>query len=342
MTDNQWQLLLDTVNGKTSSPPVGFIIDSPWLPGWCGMSMLDYYSSDEAWLDANLKAARAFPTTLFLPGFWPEFGMCTEPSAFGGRSVWSRTQLPHHEKVLRDDFSNLGDLPTPNVETDGLLPLALNRAIRCEPAIREAGHAFRIATSRGPLNIASFLMGTTELMMATQLSPDKTHELLSKITTFVIDWLRLQQETFPTTQGVFLLDDLIGFLGEGDFRTFALPYLKRIYDAFDVPVKFLHNDAPGLVTAAHLAEIGVNLFNFSHDHGMQEMRDACGDSVTLLGNIPPRDVLAGATPDAIADAVRKTKADLQDPQRVILSCGGGVPPDVSTDQMRAFIAAALS
>jgi uroporphyrinogen decarboxylase len=47
MTDPQWQQLMDAINGgRLQPPPVGFIIDSPWLPGWAGMSALDYFASD--------------------------------------------------------------------------------------------------------------------------------------------------------------------------------------------------------------------------------------------------------------------------------------------------------
>ena len=34
----------------------------------------------------------------------------------------------------------------------------------------------------------------------------------------------------------------------------------------------LHNDAFGLITAGHLAEMGVNLFNFSFEHPVAEIR----------------------------------------------------------------------
>ena len=83
MTDNQWNDLLEIVNGKVLDPmPLGFIIDSPWLPGWYGMDIVDYFTSDELWLKANLKALETFPDIMFIPGFWSEFGMCSEPSAF--------------------------------------------------------------------------------------------------------------------------------------------------------------------------------------------------------------------------------------------------------------------
>ena len=45
MNDVQWGILTRVIEGKTVQPlPVAFIIDSPWLPGWCGVSTLDYYT----------------------------------------------------------------------------------------------------------------------------------------------------------------------------------------------------------------------------------------------------------------------------------------------------------
>jgi hypothetical protein len=50
MTNEQWNKLLAVLNGKAINPlPVGFVIDSPWLPNWAGMSMLDYFSSEQMW-----------------------------------------------------------------------------------------------------------------------------------------------------------------------------------------------------------------------------------------------------------------------------------------------------
>lgn len=86
MNEYQWQLLLDTIAGKElDSLPAGFIIDSPWLPPWAGISTLDYFTNDELWFNVNKRAIEAFPELVFLPGFWSEYGMCTEPSAFGAK-----------------------------------------------------------------------------------------------------------------------------------------------------------------------------------------------------------------------------------------------------------------
>jgi uroporphyrinogen decarboxylase len=339
MTNEQWNQLLSVINGEAVNPlPVGFIIDSPWLPGWAGIPTLDYFTSERLWFEANLKAIKQFPDIMFLPGFWSEFGMCTEPSAFGSKSTWHENELPFADKIIKD-IKSVSDITKPDPKTDGLPPFVLNRLKHYQGKIEQEGHAIRFAVARGPLNIASFLMGTTEFLMAIRTDPNETKMLLDIVTDFIIDWLKLQIETFPTTDGIFILDDIVGFMGDEDFRQSALPYLKRIYQSIDVTVKFFHNDAPGLVCAPYLEEIGINLFNFSFEHGLDQMKKLTGNSVTLLGNIPPRDVLGMGTPEDVRNSVKAALGSVEDKSRIVMSCGGGIPQEVSTENIEAFLMA---
>ncbi|MDT8300500.1 MAG: uroporphyrinogen decarboxylase family protein [Sedimentisphaerales bacterium] len=340
MTTEQWEKLLAVINGEIFEPlPVGFIIDSPWLPGWAGMSILDYYTSEQMWFDANLKAIQKFPDIMFLPGFWSEFGMCTEPSAFGAKCSWQENEFPYADKTITD-IKQVNSLSKPNPKTDGLMPFVLNRLKHYQSQIEQEGHNIRFAVARGPLNVVSFLAGSTEFLMAIRTDPDETKKLLNIVTDFIIDWLNLQFETFPSIDGIFILDDIVGFLGEEDFKEAAMPYLKRIFQSLDVNVKFFHNDAAGLVCAPYLHEIGVNLFNFSFQHSLAKMKELTNNAVTLLGNIPTRDVLAAGTPEDVRSSITKEFESVSDKSRIILSCGGGMPPDVPTENIEAFLSAA--
>jgi uroporphyrinogen decarboxylase len=339
MRNSSWNDLKTLIDGKKLNyHPVGFIIDSPWIPGWYGIPVIDYYASDEQWLKSNLKAINTFPDVWFMPGFWSEYGMCTEPSAFGSRMIFLENNLPHAEKILAD-ISDADRLPQPNVRTDGLLPFMINRLKHSEAAIKDADHQIRFAVARGPHNIASFLMGTTEFMMALALDPEGSHRLLRKITGFICDWLAWQKECFPSINGVLLLDDIIGFVGETEFSEFVLPYFKKIFSSTGAKVRFLHNDAEGLITARHLNEMGVNVFNFSFNHSLGEIRELAGDDIVLVGNIPPRDVLAAGTPDQVVEAVKKASQEIINHDRVVWSAGGGMPPEVRDENINAFIKA---
>jgi uroporphyrinogen decarboxylase len=337
MNDRHWETLLGIIDGEMMKErPVGFIVDSPWLPGWYGSTILEYFTDPETWFDSNLRAITAFPEVMFLPGFWAEYGMCTEPSAFGTKLVWTENDFPHPIK-LQCTAESIASLQKPNVRTDGLLPFVISRMAKYQGKIKENGCSYRFASSRGPLNIASFLFGTTDFMLALAITPDEAQKALTVITDFVIDWISLQMEKFPDIEGVFLLDDIVGFLGQPDFETFVLPHLTRIYRTFNARVNFFHNDASGLVTAGYLEKIGVNLFNFSFNHTIDEMRQLTGGKVTLLGNLPPRDVLALGTPADVEEGVRNMMNQVSDTRRIIWSCGGGMPPDVSTENIRKFI-----
>lgn len=339
MTIEQWELLLKVISGeKPKEKLVGFIVDSPWIPGWFNVSILDYYVNPEIWFEANRKVVQEFSDVLFFPGFWSEFGMCTEPSAFGSKLIWPENDFPFPGKI-QDAEKGLGSLSKPDVRKEGLLPFVLKRLLHNQERIQATGHEIKFAVSRGPLNIASFLTGTTEFLMAMNMSPEETKKGLTVITDFIVDWVSFQMETFRTIDGLLILDDIVGFLDESNFREFAFPFLKKIFESFPVKVKFFHNDAYGLVCAPYLCDIGVNLFNFSHEHSLSEMKELTKNQITLLGNIPGRDVLAHGSPENIRKYVAEAKASVSDRSRIIWSCGGGMPPDVPTENIREFIAA---
>jgi uroporphyrinogen-III decarboxylase len=339
MTDSQWNELLAVTSGvPPGPPPIGFIIDSPWLPNWFGIDILDYFTNEALWFDANRKAIETFPEIIFLPGFWSEFGMCTEPSAFGAKCVFPRNEFPFAEKTIRD-VAQIDDLAQPDPATDGLLPFTLNRLKSVRPRLEDMGHQIRFSVSRGPLNVATFLMGTTEFLIALKTDPTRTHKLLRTITQFLKKWHELQRQTFPSIDGMFLLDDIVGFVGEKDFKEFGLPYLKELYAA-NVAVKFFHNDAECAKSISYYPEIGINLYNPGIFNTLAELRRMSANRLTILGNIPPRDVLAKGSPADVAVAVKTLLAETADRSKLILSCAGGVPPGVSTANIRAFIAAA--
>jgi uroporphyrinogen decarboxylase len=339
MRNSSWDDLIRLIDGKKLNyQPTGFIIDSPWIPGWYGISIIDYYSSDELWLKSNLKAVNSFPEVWFMPGFWSEYGMCSEPSAFGSRMIFLEENLPHAERIL-SGTGGADSLPQPNVRTDGLLPFMISRLKNNEKAIKDADHQIRFAVARGPLNISSFLMGTTEFMMALALDPEGSHRVLKKVTDFICDWLKWQRECFPSIDGVLILDDIIGFVGETEFKEFVIPYFKKIFDVTGAKVRFLHNDADGLITARNLKEMGVNMFNFSYNHSMGQIRELAGPEVVLVGNIPPRDVMAAGTPRQVEEAVKKAIGEISNHDRIIWSAGGGMSPDVRDANINSFIRA---
>ena len=135
---------------------------------------------------------------------------------------------------------------------------------------------------------------------------------------------------------MLILDDIVGFVGEEDFVELALPYLRELFAA-DVAVKFFHNDAPCARSIQYYPGIGINLFNPGTQTPLPQLRVLSGNRLTILGTIPPLDVLARGTPEDVRSSVRNLLDQTPDRSRLILSCAGGMPPGVTTENLQAML-----
>lgn len=340
MTQEKWKLLVHCAHGgETETPPVALIVDSPWIPGHLKISTFDYITLPEVWIEANLAVEREFPDVIFLPGFWAEAGMATEPSGFGCKVRFSTTSPPDVVPIFRNPKEVL-DLGVPNPHTDGFMPLVLNFYQRMKRRINAEGHVIKMVAARGPLTVASHLLGVTGFLEAMKLEPAATHGLLRITTTLVKDWLNAQADTVGEVEGIMVLDDISGMMGPKDYVEFAHPYLKDVFDAFPRAIKMFHNDTNNTVPYRHVAELGVDLFNFTHLQPLSKVRELVGDGVCLVGNVPPLEVLAQGTPENTAASAQECMRQHPSRKRFILSAGGGTSPGTPGVNIRALAAAA--
>ncbi len=314
------------------------IVDSPWLPGFTGISHLDYFTLPEQWMRANLYIEDHFPDVIFLPGFWVEYGMATEPSAFGCKITWWKDSPPSIHPTLRD-ISDVSHLSVPNPREDGLMPLVLNLYQHFEKILKERGHPIKMVAARGPLALAAHLRGLTELLMDLKLSPGETKELLEITTQTVILWLQAQMDHLSEIEGIMVLDDIVGFLSPADYLEFAHPYLSRIFSSFGDLVKVYHNDAKINHLLENLANTGFHVLNFSHTLDMGEVWQRVGRRICLMGNVPPLEVLTRGNPEEVKSfalqCIRKTDGG----KNLILSAGGGVSPGTPAQNIEALVEA---
>ena len=153
MRPEQWKKFRQAVESpysQGSDPVIALIIDSPWLPGFMGISHLDYFFCPKTWLDVNINIYRRFPDICFIPGFWVEYGMAIEPSAFGVKIKWWDNNTPSIEPILGEDWSAHTTLAPPNPTTDGLMAVTLHMYKQYLPEIENAGHVVKFASARVP------------------------------------------------------------------------------------------------------------------------------------------------------------------------------------------------
>ena len=346
MTEKQWGLFKSILKGEEDRLHVGLIVDSPWMPGYCGITNIDFYARPGEWFSAYVKIKKDFPDVIFLPDWWAEYGMATEPSGFGVRFSFSDDNLPN-VYPLADDMDEAEDIINglchPNPLKDGLMPLLLNLQRYMKPKMEEIGEQINIVSTRGPLTIAAHLFSVTELLMCTKTNPDVAHKLLKTTTRLCKDWLNAQLENTGTAEGVLMLDDVTGFFGKEDYEEFAHPYLKDVFDAFPECLHLFHNDTGNDTSFPYMADLGADLFNFTHEKDIAAVRTMVDSKVTLLGNVPPMS-LARNTPDEVYELTKNCVdsyiSAAGSTKGLLLSIGGGVPMGAKGECIEAVIKAA--
>jgi len=346
MTNDKWALFQSILRGDADGLTVGLIVDSPWMPGYCGISTIDFYARPDEWFSAYIKIKEDFPGVLFLPDWWAEYGMAAEPSGFGVKFNFYDTNLPTVHPLI-DDLENaeeiINTLSVPDPRKDGLMPLLLNLQRYIKPRLEEIGERINIVSTRGPLTTAAHLFSVSELLICAKTDPDLVHKLLKCTTELCKDWLHAQLENVGTAEGILVLDDVAGFFGRDDFMEFALPYLKDIFSTFPECLHLFHNDTDNDVCFTYMDELGVDLLNFTHKKEIGAVRSQVGPKVTLLGNIPPMS-LSRNTPDEVytlaKNCIDSYIAVNGNTKRLLLSVGGGVPMEAKGECIKAIIKAA--
>lgn len=337
MRPDQWHRFKKAAKrAGAATPPLALIVDSPWIPGFLGVSHLDYYLDPEVWFQANLRIHRQFPDVIFFPSWWAEYGMAIEPSAIGARVSFDGDRTPNVRSMLfhLDDVERLAPV---DPYADGLMPFALHRYRTHKQRIFDAGYTLPVVTARGPLCTAAFVYDLNRLLMDMKQDPAGVHRLLSHVNECIIQWLKAQADVIgPCVEGIFLLDDIVGFISRDLYLEFAHPYLKQICDAFPREwVKVYHNDASVKQFLEDLPDTGFDVLNFTHKIDAVEVARRTGGRMCLMGNVAPLELGVRGTPRQVQESAL---AILQQTggRNLILSVGGGVSTGMPAENIEAL------
>ena len=275
---------------------------------------------------------------MFLPGFWVEYGMANEPSAFGAGIVW-RSDSPPSLRHLDLVPAEWGRLKRPDPETDGLMPLVLRRLELLEKGSSRSRTASTSWRRAGPLALAAHVLGTTPFLEATAAEPEATAAVLEVFTDTVTSFLKAQLARLREPLGILVLDDLPGMLSPRGFDRMALPCLQRIFDAFPDLVRIYHNDTPCEHLLSRMGQLRCEMWNFSHEMDIAAVR-AAAPRLALLGNVAPLDTLVRGTAEQVFREARACIDKVAAGGAFALSAGGGLSPGTSAENIDALVRAA--
>jgi uroporphyrinogen decarboxylase len=168
--------------------------------------------------------------------------------------------------------------------------------------------------------------------------PKAAHELLSKLSDAVIEYLVLQAQA--GAQALMLFDSWAGLLAPGNYQEFSHRYLQKITTA--VKAHSACKDIPLIVFAkganAHLADlskIGADALGLDWTVPISQARIITEHRVALQGNLDPAAMYA--KPEQIEAEVAMLLEDAGTAPGHIFNLGHGMNPDMRPEHAKCVI-----
>jgi uroporphyrinogen decarboxylase len=164
--------------------------------------------------------------------------------------------------------------------------------------------------------------------------PELAHQLLQKITTITISYLKAQAKAGADVLQVF--DSWSGALSPEDFKLFAQPYLVQIADAVKGHAPVILFPKGSWYALKDLSESSASAVGIDWCISPAMARELSGNKITLQGNFDPAKLLL-PVPE-IKKAVHKM-IDEFGVQNYIANLGHGITPNIPVDHAKAFVEA---
>ncbi len=159
--------------------------------------------------------------------------------------------------------------------------------------------------------------------------------MLEKITHSTIQYLKNQVNAGVQTLQLF--DSWAGLLSMDQFKTFSLPYMKRIkHEIPDTPLTIFAKGA--MLQLEDIATANPEVIGIDWNISPLEVRKKVGNNYTLQGNMDP--CLLYANPAHVFDETTEMCQSFG--KNHIANLGHGVYPDTPLEGVKAFISAVKS
>lgn len=220
------------------------------------------------------------------------------------------------------------------------MPLILRLYVVMEERLQAEGLGIRMVCARGPMTTAGWIVGISNLLMELITNPQQVTRFLETITTTLIHWLHAQLDTLRQPEGIMLLDDIVGMVSKRHYEELVHPHLRRIFDEFGGLIRVYHNDTPCMHLVESLAEANFDVFNFSHEMDIAEVKAQMGHRVAVMGNVPPLEVGVREPPEVVEQWALECLDKGAPGGGMVLSFGGGVSPGTPPESIDALLKAA--
>lgn len=168
--------------------------------------------------------------------------------------------------------------------------------------------------------------------------PQVMHNLLEKVTTSTIDYLKAQIEA--GAQALQIFDSWAGSLAPRDFREFVLPYIQRMIKELkaapggaDIPIIYFAQGNPAILPLAK--ETGCDVVGVDWRIEIKDAIKMLGDDVGIQGNLDPTCLFL--PPDKIKERAIEVLDQVGGRPGHIFNLGHGILPPTPVEHAQALV-----
>jgi uroporphyrinogen decarboxylase len=174
----------------------------------------------------------------------------------------------------------------------------------------------------GPFSLASLLMGASRAAMATVRDPALLHEVLSFATDVVASYACRTRDS--GAELVVILEPSGVLLSPESFRVFSGAYVEQLVERISAPcVLHVCGDSSPLLAA--MVACGVQGLSLDSPVDLAAAAAGLPESVLLIGNVAPVEVMGGIDEAAVIQTVRSLRESMAGYPNFVLSTGCDLP-----------------
>jgi uroporphyrinogen decarboxylase len=269
-------------------------------------------------------------------------GLRTLGAAMGSTLTYPEHGIDRIQEYVLQDYNDWGKMGKAVPYNNRVLTPMLEKAAK----VRERFPDMELSTSIiGPISNAVAIRPIEKVLRDTRKNPERLKELIALAVDNSLRWVEAFTKEFGASK-VNIADPVTctDILSRSQFEEFSFPELKRLVSG----VKEITGLKPSLHICGHtkgiwgeLKRLEISSFSVDNCEDLAELREALGDTMTIVGNVPPVDIFRFGSIDDVIESVKDCiQKGATSPKGYILDAGCDVPTATPKENLDAFTYAA--
>lgn len=261
--------------------------------------------------------------------------LSVEAEAFGAKIRFYDDDIPTVEKGIIDDIADAQSIAVPEIGA-GRTSICIDGVKKAKEKITDIPVFCGVI---GPYSLAGRLFDMTELMMECFDSPDEVGILLSKVTEFIIRYIKAFKAV--GADGVIMAEPAAGLLSPSLAEEFSFAFVQQIFDEInsDDFIVCYHNCGNAANDMLDMiSELNADIIHLGNAINLKKALEKLPKDKIVMGNVNPVLFRTG-TPDDIKTDVQRVSDECSGYDNFMISTDCDVPAASEWENIDAYFTA---